>query len=122
MTKIPHSPRITLGTAASNSIKIVSGCRTHWGASSVRYTAVPMLSGTAISSAINEETSVPKMNGSAPKLSLTGSHSELVRNRQPNFASAKCEPFANSSPITMMSAKIDSAMSSASDLKMRSPA
>src|ERR1041385_6754683 len=35
-----------------------------------------MLRGTAISRAIAEETSVPKMNGKAPNCSLTGSQSD----------------------------------------------
>ena len=65
MTNMPHNPRMTLGTAASNSMKMVSGCRIHCGASSVRKTAVAMLRGTAMTRAITEDTSVPKMKGSA---------------------------------------------------------
>ena len=85
ITKMPQRPRMTLGTAASNSMNSVSGCRNQCGASSVRNTALAMLSGTAIRSATAEETSVPKMNGTAPNRPLTGSHSELVRKRHPNF-------------------------------------
>ena len=59
MTKMPHNPRITLGIAASISINETSGCRIQSGASSVRYAAVAMLNGTAMSNAISEETSVP---------------------------------------------------------------
>ena len=51
--------------------------------------AAMLLSGTAINKAINDETSVPKMNGRAPNCSLTGFQSLLKRNRQPNFRSAR---------------------------------
>jgi len=78
MTKMPQSPRITLGTAASSSMKSVRAWRNHCGANSVRQTAVAMLSGTAITSAMTEETTVPKINGNAPNCSLTGSQSVLV--------------------------------------------
>src|SRR5229473_1530752 len=41
-----------------------------------------MLRGTAITRAMSDETTVPKMNGRAPNRSLTGSHSLLNRKRQ----------------------------------------
>ena len=85
-------PKITLGTAASISMAITIGCRSFWGASSVRNTAVATPRGTAIRSASSEETRVPKMNGRAPYLSCTGSHSELQRNPTPNFDSDIREP------------------------------
>src|ERR1035441_2902554 len=47
-----------------------------------------MLMGTAMSRAMADETSVPKMNGTAPNCSLTGSQSLLTRKCQPNFCSA----------------------------------
>ena len=64
---MPQSPKMTLGTAASISIAIMMGWRILSGASSVKKSAVATPRGTAISSAISEDTSVPKMNGSAPK-------------------------------------------------------
>ncbi len=53
--------------------------------------AVAMLSGTAMTSAMADETSVPKMKGSAPKCSSTGFQSELTRKRQPNCFKARWE-------------------------------
>jgi hypothetical protein len=56
---MPHKPKITLGTAESISMTETMGWRNRGGASSVRNTAVPMLSGTAITSPISDDTSVP---------------------------------------------------------------
>ena len=64
---MPHRPKITLGTAAS--ISIDDDDRAGGAAAapvSVRKSAVATPSGTAITRAISDETSVPKMNGSAP--------------------------------------------------------
>ena len=47
------------GTAASSSIAVPSGRLSHAGDSSVRNTAMPKLTGTAMTSAINDVTSVP---------------------------------------------------------------
>ncbi len=80
-----------------------------------------MLMGTAMMSAMADETSVPKMNGSAPNTSLTGSQSLLTRKRQPNFCSASCEPCVSSRTMSTMRAKTTSAMTSVSHLKARSP-
>src|SRR5207237_9677067 len=85
---MPQSPRITLGIAASISIKDASGCRIHSGASSVRYAAVAMPKGTAISNAMREETSVPYMNGNAPNCSATGSHVDVTRKCKENLLSS----------------------------------
>src|SRR5439155_22852474 len=121
MTKMPQRPRMTLGRAASSSMKMINGCRSHGGAGAVRNTALAMLSGTARNSATREETSVPKMNGSAPNRSFTGSHSELVRKRAPNFWMARCEPRQSSIPIRTIKANTDRAISKVSHLKARSP-
>ena len=48
-----------LGIAASSSIAMPIGPRSQRGAMSVRNKAMPMLTGTAISSAMIEVTSVP---------------------------------------------------------------
>jgi len=48
-----------LGIAASNSMATAIGLRVQRGAISVRNKAIPMLTGTAIISAIAEVTSVP---------------------------------------------------------------
>ena len=48
-----------LGTAASSSIAIAIGPRVQRGAMSVRKSAMPMLTGTAMIKAIAEVTSVP---------------------------------------------------------------
>jgi hypothetical protein len=47
------------GTAASSSMATPSGRRSQPGASSVRNSAMPKLTGTAITSAMNEVTRVP---------------------------------------------------------------
>ena len=58
-TKIPQSPRTTLGTAASISISEPITPRTAGGASSVRKSAIAIASGPAISTAANDVTAVP---------------------------------------------------------------
>src|ERR1051326_8808200 len=72
ITKIPHKPRITLGTAAKSSMKSVITCRSQFGATSVKYTAVAMLSGTAMTSAMPDEGRGPKKKGRDPNNPLTG--------------------------------------------------
>ena len=47
------------GTAASNSMAVPSGRFNHPGESSVKNSAMPKLTGTAISNAMNEVASVP---------------------------------------------------------------
>ena len=78
--------------AASISIAITIGWRALSGASSVRTSAVATPSGTAIRSAMSEETRVPNMNGRAPYLSATGSHCELHRKPVPKLAMDCFEP------------------------------
>src|SRR5437773_12180887 len=80
-----------------------------------------MLSGTAMNSAVADETSVPKMNGSAPNCSFTGSHLELMRKRAPNFWRARWDPRQSSIPIRTIKANTDNAISNVSHLKARSP-
>src|SRR6202163_1011942 len=74
-----------LGIAASISIAVPSGRRSHTGESSVRKIEMPKLTGIAMASAMKEVTSVPKIGTSAPNSSLTGSHSALHRNSKPNL-------------------------------------
>ena len=50
-------------------------------------------SGTAIRSAIRDETRVPKINGSAPNSSVTGFQRELVKNFQAEFLQRKVRAF-----------------------------
>src|ERR1035438_1016341 len=76
---------MTLGIAASSSIRKVSALERRAGASSERNIAAPSPSGVEISRARNDVTTVPKMNGNAPKSSVTGFHWEEVRNPQPNL-------------------------------------
>jgi len=83
---------MTLGTAASISIAMVIGWRIRMGASSVRKSAVATPRGTAIRRARSDDTSVPKMKGSAPYFSATGSHSELQRNPAPNLERDSRDP------------------------------
>ena len=45
--------------------------------------ATPRLSGTAMTSATSDVTSVPAMNGSAPNTSATGSQTAVVRKPSP---------------------------------------
>ena len=83
---------MTLGTAASISMAMTIGWRAFSGASSVRKRAVATPRGTAMISASSDDTSVPNMNGRAPYLSLTGSHSVLHRKPGPNLTTAALEP------------------------------
>src|SRR5690606_25651553 len=58
-TSRPHMPYTIDGIAASNSIAVPSGRRNQAGDSSVRKSAMPKLTGTAINSAITDVTMVP---------------------------------------------------------------
>ena len=58
-TKMPSKPKITLGTAASSSMTNVRASEMRGGASSARKIAAPTPSGTAISRATAEVTTVP---------------------------------------------------------------
>ena len=81
-----------LGIAASISIAVPSGRRSHGGDSSVRNSAMPKLTGIPMSRAMREVTSVPTMGTSAPNFSVTGFQSELVRNPRPKAFSAGMLP------------------------------
>ena len=72
------------GIAASSSIAVASGRRSHAGASSVRNIAMPKEIGTATTIAIIDVTSVPTIGISAPNCSLTGSQTGLTMNAGPN--------------------------------------
>src|SRR3954471_24606649 len=72
------------GIAASSSIAVASGRRSHGGESSVRNTAIPNEIGIAMTIAIVDVTSVPTIGISAPNRSLTGSHVGLTMNAGPN--------------------------------------
>ncbi len=58
-TNTAHNPYTTLGIAASSSVMKASGERSQRGHISVRKIARPTASGTAMTSATSEETSVP---------------------------------------------------------------
>src|SRR5204863_3462073 len=58
-TRMPHNPNTTEGTAASRSTTYDTGLRSRLGATSVRNSAMPRLTGTASASAIAELTNVP---------------------------------------------------------------
>ena len=60
---MPQRPMTTLGTAASISISVPIGPRIAGGASSLRKSPIAIESGAASSTAPNEVTSVPTMNG-----------------------------------------------------------
>ncbi|CQR28372.1 hypothetical protein THICB6_130152 [Thiomonas arsenitoxydans] len=77
--------------AASSSIVAEIGPRIQFGDSSEINSAIPKLTGTAITMAIAELTSVPTINTSAPYSLVTGSQVEVTRNFQPKVWMA-CQP------------------------------
>ena len=83
-TNRPHRPMITLGIAASNSMRNEAGALSQRGDSSARKMAAPMLTGTAMRRARKELSRVPKMAGSAPNCWRTTSHAVLQTNDGPN--------------------------------------
>src|SRR5208337_4990412 len=87
---------ITLGTAASRSMKNCSVSEIRGGANSARKIAAPIPRGTAMSRATADVTSVPYMNGSAPYWSMFGSHTRVTKKCNPNFARASAEPVHSS--------------------------
>ena len=58
-TRMPHSPQTTDGTTASRSTTYTIGRARRYGTTSVSSRAMPMLTGTAITSAITPVTAVP---------------------------------------------------------------
>src|ERR1700723_3317329 len=79
-TKIPHSPYTTLGIAASNSVKNEIGPCNIFGQTSSRKIDTASASGTAITTASSDDSTVPYTNGSAPNSPETGSHILLAKN------------------------------------------
>ena len=61
-----------LGIPANSSMAVPIGRRKAGGQSSVRKTAIPMPSGTAIAIAMAEVTTVPYIGASAPNFLVTG--------------------------------------------------
>src|SRR5258708_1885311 len=88
-----------LGIAASISMAVPSGRRSHTGESSVKKIEMPKLTGMAMSSAIAEVTSVPTIGTSAPKSSLTGSQFSFHKKPRPNFSSDNREPMRSETRI-----------------------
>ena len=74
------------GTAANNSMAVPNGRRNQTGHVSVRKTAMPNDSGTAISMANPALMTVPTMAMAAPNSSLMMSHSTYQMKRAPNLA------------------------------------
>ena len=64
--KTPHSPKTTLGMAASSSIMNVRGIDRRRGASSARKIAVSSPMGAAMMTAMSDVRIVPTTNGNAP--------------------------------------------------------
>src|SRR5438445_3970810 len=81
-----------LGTPANNSTAVPNERRNQTGQISVRNKAIPKLTGNAIRSAISEVDKVPAIAIKAPYLSLTGSHSIVVRKEGPNSRKAGQAP------------------------------
>src|ERR1043166_8008587 len=94
-----------LGMPASSSMAMPIGRRSHGGYSSVRKKAISSPTGTAISMAINEMSTVPYIGASAPNFSVTGFHASLMRKLNPNVLSASHEPSTSETmmPPRMMS-------------------
>jgi hypothetical protein len=83
-TKMPHMPKMMLGTAASSSIMVPTVRLTRGGANSTRKRAMARLRGTAMDMAMRVETRVPKMLLPAPNSWRTGFHSWEKKKPQPN--------------------------------------
>ena len=81
-----HRPYTTDGIAASSSVKNAIGPRSGIGQMSSTKIATASDSGTAIAVARTDVTSVPKINGNAPKLPFTGSQLLPEKNFQPQSA------------------------------------
>ena len=83
--------------------------------------ATPSESGTAITSATSDETSVPKMSGKAPNCSATGSHTLVVTKSRPNFPMASLAPCQSSNTRKQSSTGTLTAPSVNNALKIWSP-
>src|ERR1051325_11356766 len=106
--------------AASNSTKKDSGARSALGHISVVNTATPTESGTAITSARREDTSVPKMKGRAPNFSLTGFQSLPAKNFKPKACQESADRVTNSKTIRISTPRIASAQAVIAALKVKS--
>ena len=83
----PHIPYITLGIAARRSTAYPRHVLIFSGASTIKRDAVKAR-GNAINNAMAVVTSVPTMDGKAPKFSDAGSHALDVMNSKPNLFQA----------------------------------
>ena len=110
-----------LGIAASNSTRNETGRSSQRGASSERKIATPMLRGRAMTNARRDDASVPKINGSAPYSSATGSHVVVVRNFHPKCLRDNSEPRTISYAIRKTRANTKNANSIVVFLKTLSP-
>ena len=72
---MPHRPQTTDGTTASRSITYTMGRDQRRGTTSVSSSAMPMLTGTEMTSAITELMTVPYRKAIAPKWLVAGSQS-----------------------------------------------
>jgi hypothetical protein len=87
---------------------------------SVRKIATPSANGTEISNARKDDMSVPKINGHAPKLLLTGSQAERKKKLRPNLESVSCERETSSNAIRKTMPKMLSAHKNTRTLKVPS--
>src|SRR3989338_5505449 len=94
-----------LGMAANSSTTKEIGRASHAGASSERNIATPSPSGKARTSDSTDETTVPKMKGSAPYSSRTGSHTDRTMNSKPNASIEADDVRYISYAVTAMKAK-----------------
>src|SRR5271167_2750095 len=112
---------MTLGTAASKSMKNSSVSETLAGASSARKIAAPIPSGTAISRASAEVTSVPKMKGSAPNSPELGSQTRVAKKAKPNLWRARIEPCQSSKTKSKVTSTTEAANKNVMSRTISSP-
>ena len=108
------------GTPASSSTAVPSGRRSQTGQISVRNSAMPKLTGNAISKAMKEVARVPTMAISAPYLSLTGSHSTVVMKAAPNSLKAGTAPMTSDTMMPTRTSSTEAANSRVILWKMKS--
>ena len=94
---------------------VPSGRLSHLGDSSVRKSAMPKLTGTAISSAIADVISVPRIITRPPKRFCTGSHSLCQRNERPYSLIAGAAPMNSETMMPAISASVSHAAAWASN-------
>jgi len=83
------------GIAASSSIAVPSGRFSHAGESSVRKSAMPKLTGIAMTIAMSDVTKVPVIGTSAPNFSFTGSQSLSQMKPRPQRSSVSWLPYTS---------------------------